>query len=445
MRPALCLALLILGLIAAGCSDREPAPAAASAEAITTSAAAETTPAASPTQAVNARTADGPATFDEQRTLAHIEALSKTIGPRVSGTDGETRAANYIAGQFRAGGYDVEIMSFTFDGDRFRGGSVVAAGKTYETLTMSGSPGGSVSGPAVFVGVADAEGIAGRSLAGKVAISDRGVLKFGEKYQAVRDAGAVALVVLNNQPGIISGDLREEALFPVVMVSGEDAPALRAAADAGSTIKVEAPYPKVSSALNVLARPAKGATCRVIVGGHHDTVPSTGGANDNASGAAEVVELARAFAADGIDDGLCFATFGAEESGLYGSAALVKRFQADDQLPALMVNLDVAGIGSVVNVIGDPTYRQKALDVAQSLGISAQASSLPANTGSDHQSFQAVGVAVLYFESGDFGTIHTPADTIADIQVAELKRIGDVAFAAIKRLLPEIARAQGPA
>jgi Iap family predicted aminopeptidase len=439
MRSALCVAILVLGVVAAGCSDKAPAPA------VTTAESTATGPAASPSQAPNARQADGPAAFDEQRTLAHIEALSKTIGPRVSGTDGEARAASYIADQFRSDGYDVEILSFTFDGDRFRGGSLVAGGKSYEALTMSGSPGGSVSGSAVFVGVADAEGLAGRDLAGKVAISDRGVLKFGEKYQAVRDAGAVALVVLNNQPGIISGDLREEARFPVVMVSGEDAPALRAAAAAGSTVTVVAPDPKVSTALNVLARPARGATCRVIVGGHHDTVPSTGGANDNASGAAEVVELARAFAADGIDGGLCFATFGAEESGLYGSAALVKRFQAEGQLPALMVNLDVAGIGSVVNVIGDPSYRQKALDVAQSLGIPAQASSLPANSGSDHQSFQQVGVPVLYLESGDFATIHTPADVVANIQVAELKRIGDVAFAAIKQLLPEIARAQGPA
>jgi Iap family predicted aminopeptidase len=427
------LAFLIL---AGACSGKStplqgtPAPASASA----------TADIASPTAGFNARPADGPASFDAQRTLGHIEMLSKTIGPRVSGTDGETRAATYVADQFRADGYDVEIMPFTFQGNRFRAGRVTAGSATFDAVTMAGSPGGSVSAPAVFVGFAESAGIGAQSLAGKVAVADRGTLLFGEKYRAVRDAGAVALVVLNNQPGVISGDLREQAAFPVVMVSGEDAPALRDAARTGMMIKVEAPDGDAGQAVNVIARPAKDAACAVLVGGHHDTVPSTGGANDNASGTAEVLELARAFAADGIDRGLCFVTFGAEESGLYGSTALANRLKTEGTLPVLMVNLDVAGIGSTVNIIGDQPYRQRALDVAQSLNIPAQPTALPVNTGSDHQSFQQVGVPVLYLESGDFSTIHTPADVIGDIQLDELKRIGDVAYATIEQVLPDVAR-----
>lgn len=406
----------------------------------------QATAAATPTSASpdpQVQRATGPAEHDGKRTLAHIEKLAKGIGPRVSGTKGEADAAAYIAAEFRSGGYTVEVMDFTYDGDRFRAGTVTVSGKAFEALTLTGSTGGSVSAPSAFLGLADAEGIGGRSLKGKVAVADRGTLRFGEKYEAIRDAGAIALVILNNQAGPFSGDLRTTATFPVVGISGEDAPAVREAARLGADIKVEAPEGELSKAVNVIARPAKDAQCDVLVGGHHDSVPGTGGANDNASGTAMVVELARAFAADGLDRGLCFATFGAEESGLYGSTALVERFKSEGRLPGLMLNLDVAGIGTQVTVIGDAAYRQKALDIADELDIPAFAGFLPANTGSDHQSFQQAGVPVLYLESGDFGTLHTPQDVVEDIQLDELERVGDLAYATILRLLPDIARAQG--
>jgi aminopeptidase YwaD len=168
-------------------------------------------------------------------------------------------------------------------------------------------------------------------------------------------------------------------------------------------------------------------------------VPAAPGANDNASGAASVIELARAFSAAGETDGLCFATFGAEESGLHGSAALVARMSEDGELPGAMVNLDVTGVGERVEVIGSADLVQRALDIAEEKDIPAVASSLPANTGSDHQPFLDAGVPVLYFTSGDFSNIHTPRDSVDQIDEAELGRIGTLAFEAIKDLLPTVA------
>jgi aminopeptidase YwaD len=431
-------ALVLVSLLAAivvGCSSKEPAPTAADKAAPTT--AAGTSPSAASTTAVGAA---GPAGHDGDRAMAHIVELATNIGPRVAGSDAEKSAAEYIAAQFKNDGFDVETMDFTFEGDRFKPGALTVAGKSFEVTTAANSAGGTVTGPAVFVGLGDAAGIAGRSLVGMIAVADRGTLTFGDKATNVAAAGAVALVIVNNQAGGVSATLAAKAAIPVVGASGDDSSALHAAAQGGASMTVTANAGGVTLAHNVIARPKPGASCTVLVGGHYDTVVSAPGANDNASGTANVLELARAFAADGIDDGLCFVAFSGEESGLFGSAALAALLQREGRLPKLMVNLDVTGIGDLVDVIGDRGFVTETLDLARGLGIPAQAAELPPNTGSDHLSFQKVGVPVLYFESGEFSTIHSPLDVTKDIQEAELDRVGDLAYAAIKQLLPQVAR-----
>jgi hypothetical protein len=440
---ALIALISLVALLTVACSDKsEGAPAGA--------AAAITSPTAANSPAGEARvtpatgggptgSATGPAEHDGQRALAHLAELANE--PRVSGTPAESRAATYIAGQFRSSGYTVEVMEFEFDGDRFRAGEVTFDGRVIEALTLAGSPGGKVAAPAVFVGLADEAGIAGQNLTGKMAVAERGVLNFGVKYENVKAAGAVGLVVVNNRPGSFSGNLATGASIPVVGVSQEDGAAVIEAARAGREVGLEAP-PTVglTKALNVIAKPGTDSQCVVLVGGHFDTVPSAPGANDNASGTANVIELARALAVDGLDEGLCFAAFGAEESGLYGSKALVERLRSENALPSYMVNLDVTGIGTRVEVIGDGPLAQTALALAAEAGIPAVPSRLPANSGSDHQSFLDAGVPTVFFTSGDFSTIHSPGDVVADIDVEMLDRIGDVVLLVVKDLLAEVAQ-----
>jgi len=270
--------------------------------------------------------ADGPPEHEGDRAMTILEHLAAS--PRVSGTPGEAAAASYLAGLLRSYGYTTEVMEFEFDGDRFRAGTASADGRAFEALTLAGSPGGTVDAKAAYVGIADAAGVAGQDLTGRIAVADRGSLNFIDKYENVKAAGAIGLVVANNRPGPFSGNLTTLSSFPVVAVSQDDGAAFIAAAKAGKTVAINAPPATGNTkALNVIGRATAGGDCRVLVGGHFDTVPGAPGANDNASGASNVVELARAFAADGLDDGLCFALFGAEESGLYGSKALVERMQ----------------------------------------------------------------------------------------------------------------------
>ena len=441
-RSFLLLAALPALLLAAACSSREPAVAPAATDTAAPAAASSPAP-ASPSAPPVTRTppargqASGPAGHDADLAFAHVAALARE--PRVAGTPAELRAVEYLEAQLASFGYDVERMPFTFQDDPFRVGEVRVRDAALEALTMSGSPGGSVEAPAVFVGLADDAGIAGRDLTGRIAVAERGGLTFAAKYQNVAAAGAIGLVVVNNQPGPFSGNLTLSARFPVVSVAQEAGAALLEAARAGERVAITAPPASGGTrAYNVIARPPGTAACAVIVGGHFDTVPGAPGANDNASGTANVLELARAFAVGGPRPGLCFALFGAEESGLHGSRALVERLRAENALPRYMVNLDVTGIGQRIEVIGDTSAAARAIDLARAAGLDAVPSRLPPNSGSDHMSFADAGVEVVFFTSGDFSTIHSPRDVVEAIDRAILDAIGDAAYLLVADLLREV-------
>lgn len=427
----------LAAMLLAACSGRAAIQESAAPGANGT--AESTAPLQSSPSAGTQNRAEGPASHEGDRAFAHVQQLAAAIGPRVAGTPGEQRAADYIASQFRSYGYAVETSTFEFTGDRFRAAALKAGAAELAAIAMDGSAEGPASGAAVFVGLADEAGINQRDLKGKIAVANRGVLTFTEKYQAVRAAGAIGLVILNNAEGQLNGRITERAPFPILGVAGEDAGNVRLAALAGDKFELITSGNGPSKGINVIARGFPGAACDIVVGGHYDTVPAAPGANDNASGTANVIELARAMAADGIDRGLCFASFSAEESGLFGSEAFVSQLKGEGRLPKAMVNMDVTGIGSGVDLIGDPGLVNSALGLAKGLNIDAKRSSLPANTGSDHQSFQKAGVASIWFYSGDFPTIHSPRDITADIDSAELDRAGDLAYALLTQLLREVA------
>lgn len=393
----------------------------------------------SPTAQPDAGSADLSAAHSGERAFEHVRALADGVGPRVAGSPGEAEAASYIRDYLEGLGYEVETRQFTFETDRFRPAEVRVGDTTFEAATIEGSPAGSPAGPLRYVELGDEQGIAGQDLAGAIAVAGRGGLRFVEKARAAAMAGAIGLIVVNDEPGLISGELGDESPIPVIGIAQEDGPALLAEAAVGreALLVVEG---ESTRAVNVIAEAPGNGDCDVLVGGHFDTVPGVPGANDNASGTANVLELARALAADGLDEGLCFVAFGAEESGLNGSEALVSELEQAGALPRYMVNLDVTGIGDEVEIIAaDRSLAGRALAAAEASGVPAVRSQVAAGTSSDHASFEAAGVPTVYYTSGDYATIHTVADVAAAIDVQVLDRVGDAAYALIRDLLAEVA------
>ena len=72
-------------------------------------------------------------------------------------------------------------------------------------------------------------------------------------------------------------------------------------------------------------------------------------------------------------------------------------------------------------------------EVAQQLGITAHNFSLGGNAGSDHESFQRVGIDTVFF-SRDYSLLHTPQDEISQVRQEYLGEAGRVALELAKEL-----------
>lgn len=170
------------------------------------------------------------------------------------------------------------------------------------------------------------------------------------------------------------------------------------------------------------------------------------GADDNASGAAGLIELAHYFA--GIPNrkrGVVFIAFAAEEIGLLGSA-----YYAENPLLPLpdavtMVNMDM--IGRIENNrvfvggAGTGTSLQALLDaVKPAHGLTMDASDQGGYGSSDHMSFYIKRVPVLFFFSGIHNDYHRPSDTWDKINHQDSAKLLNLIGDAGARLLAADAR-----
>lgn len=398
---------------------------------------ATATLAASPTPAPTATPdAVGAPVVDGQRAYGHVTKLAVDIGPRVAGTPGEVAARDYIRSTLETYGYDVTVQDFGFDATAYLPARVDAGGAAIPAIALRGSGGGAASARLVAAGIGRPEDFPAGGLGGAIALIERGDLTFAQKVTNAIAAGASGVVIYNNAAGRGVFDLGDAVAIPVVSIdqdAGNDLVANIAAQPLDARISVSPPK---GTAYNVIAKP-KGATgCDTISGGHYDSVPVTGGADDNASGSATVLELARVVAAKKLPAHHCFALFSAEEFGLFGSKSYVAGLSADE-VQALhgMVNLDVVGTAGELSLIGSADLIDVARLQADKLGVTAVPSSLPPNTGSDHMSFENAGVPVVMLYRDD-NLIHTPQDSIERIVPASLAETVTVALATLQALAP---------
>jgi Zn-dependent M28 family amino/carboxypeptidase len=81
----------------------------------------------------------------------------------------------------------------------------------------------------------------------------------------------------------------------------------------------------------------------ILVGAHFDAAPATPGADDNASGVAVLLELARHFAANPAPSPLWLVAFDLEERGMVGSTAYARFLRQQRQPLRLMLSLEMLG------------------------------------------------------------------------------------------------------
>jgi len=138
------------------------------------------------------------------------------------------------------------------------------------------------------------------------------------------------------------------------------------------------------------------------------------GADDNASGTAGVLELARVFSLEkSRKKNLLFVCFAGEEIGALGSGHFVKNIPPGAGSIVAMINLDMIGrLGEKVVVDGTGTAKEWK-DIleranAEKLDMSTHEDGYGA---SDHSSFYAKNIPVLFFFTGAHADYHLPSDT----------------------------------
>lgn len=204
----------------------------------------------------------------------------------------------------------------------------------------------------------------------------------------------------------------------------------------------EVPLPNGAVTRNVVAAMEAAdpgpSTSILVIGAHYDTKGGTGspGANDNGSGTAVVLELARCLAEEGPLPGLqvTFVLFGGEEHLVdgtdlhhFGSRYFVANLSPESRLRLRgAVIVDMVGVGSQLYArtmgIGPMDLCNSLLSYAARTGI--RLPYLKSGSYSDHEPFETAGLPAVWLEVMDDPWYHTPQDSFDKIDAGHIGLTG---------------------
>ncbi|MBM3451049.1 MAG: M20/M25/M40 family metallo-hydrolase [Armatimonadetes bacterium] len=282
------------------------------------------------------------------------------------------------------------------------------------------SPGtrGPLSAPLAGAGKGTAAEFRATNARGRIALVERGGLRFGEKVENAADTGAIGVLIYNNAPGLTSGTLGGAGRIPAAMISQEDGHQLLSLLRSGA-VTASMNLDVVSETRmtnNVIATLGGRTPRRLVIGAHFDSVPGSPGANDNASGVAAMLEAAHQLRGIVPELTVEFLAFGAEELGLLGSEHYVRSERAGTI--AGMINADMVGVGDrflLGNSGGDLRLFDFATERARAIGLSFSTTRTGA---SDHEAFERIGIPAVFLHWSPDPAYHTPQD-IADRVLAD--------------------------
>ena len=263
-----------------------------------------------------------------------------------------------------------------------------------------------------------------------------------------RNHGAAAMILINGEGekdellefGKTAGP--DDAGLPIIHIKRNFIAVLKSSPRVNLRVEIERPQTRVHNVLGYL--PGKSSQY-IVIGAHYDHVgygyqnslaPETAGrvhpgADDNASGTAGLLTLARIFAQQrsGLDKGILFAAFAGEELGLLGSENWVNHPTLPLQNAVAMINLDMIGRANggklfIGGVKTGSTFEELVKDAIAKYEFKVEYS-FKDSTASDHASFLGKRIPSLFFFSGLHGDYHRPTDTWDKIDTHDASKIVD--------------------
>jgi hypothetical protein len=184
----------------------------------------------------------------------------------------------------------------------------------------------------------------------------------------------------------------------------------------------------------------------LVVGAHRDHFGRQAGllfpgADDNASGTAVMLEVARAMAKMGARSKrtVLFVSFSGEEQGLVGSRLYLEQPVAPIDLTTAMINIDHAGIGNGRLTIGVTGFEKSvALKAGQTIGVAEKLDLFGFFPGGDHVPFKEAGVSTVTIVSGGIHPhFHQPTDTADTINPEILQTVARYVLTLTRQLSNE--------
>ncbi|HZV00948.1 MAG TPA: M28 family peptidase [Planctomycetota bacterium] len=264
-------------------------------------------------------------------------------------------------------------------------------------------------------------------------------------------------------PGIPVAQLAREPFLAILKRSGHDLDALRKEIDEklaprsrplGKTAHLQVEVEKVTAtSRNVIARIDGTGPSRdvIVIGAHMDHLGWGGdgslapgvhaihpGADDNGSGTAGVLALARALKSHPLAHTVLLVSFGGEEMGLLGSNYFVKHPPISFGRVECMLNMDMIGrLGGKPLVVGGSGTAKEWPKVIESAAHAAALDVAPSKDGfgpSDHASFYGKDVPVFFLFTGSHADYHKPTDTADKIDGPGMERVVRFALALVREV-----------
>ena len=412
---------------------------------------------------------EAPKVISIENMMRDLAATATKDNARVTGFEGEHEAADYFAAEFKKMGLKTrkqmitDISGFIGEKTEIKLGDEVLASKLF---TYSNATNGVLNAEVEYCGLGTPKDLEGKDLKGKIALIQRGEIKFVEKIENASAKGAAGVIIFNNTAGDLNGTLEtyNPKLAPSSSITKEAGDKIVSKLQAGETVKlsmdVKTKIESDSYSYNVIGNIPAAKNPRtaqtIVVGAHFDSVQCAG-ANDNATGTVSIVEAARILSqpeiASKLNYNIEFVAFGAEEIGLIGSKEYVKNLQESGRLDKVkgMINLDMVGVGNNLVLYNSAGASHEVSDIAKKVAdelgyLNAETAQDLHSTSSDHAPFEAAGVpsTFLTYRMSEAGGLdkyyHQKSDTIETISPQFLYNTTDVVVETVLEMQKESPR-----
>jgi len=420
--------------------------------------------------------------------LAHVKYLSSDeLEGRLTGTEGERKAHQYIAAQWKKAGISpagskgyLQPFEFTyrivptdnrqlilenFSDEGFKSLDI------NDFYTVSGSGNGSVLAECVKVGFGiyapelNYNDYAGHvDLEGKVFVMDVSDpeggnvhSKFAEfdiqkRISKAKELGAVAVIFINSSgKGVVPSEKISTKVsgydIPVVFV--KDASLFK---NDGFKVKLVVSLEReMRTGNNVIGFINNNAVYTVVIGAHYDHLgygeenslhkgerAVHNGADDNASGTALLIELAKYLKKSTLKKfNYLFISFSGEELGLLGSNYFTKSNLFNKYKINYMLNMDMVGrLDStdrtiIINGSGTSPFWNTTLPFIQAGKLNVKTTESGIGP-SDHTSFYLKDIPVLHFFTGTHSDYHKPGDDWEKLNIQGMVDVANYIIALIE-------------